>query len=127
MSYTRRLGKILIGLLIISAIKEDTLIAKINELKGEFAPGSIFENCVPTADPLNVLNSVDIFREVPPEMIFVRFLFRVLNLASRICFEMKNDGNDFFIEEISIFLMYCIHIFQSGNLKFKTYSLRSNK
>ncbi|XP_008191527.2 huntingtin [Tribolium castaneum] len=115
-SYTRRLAKILIGLLVLSPVKEESLIAKINELKAEFAPGSIFENCAPTADPLNVLNSVDIFREVAPEMIFVRFLFRVLNLASRFCVEVTRDGtNDFFIEEISIFLMYCIHIFQSGS------------
>lgn len=93
-------------------MKEDTLISKINDLKADFAPGSIFENCIPTADPLNVLRSVDIFQGIPPEMIVVKFLFKLLNLASRHCTKCEDD---FFVEEISILLMYFVYIFQSGS------------
>lgn len=109
----RRLGKILISLLILSAEKEDFLLGKINDLKSEFAPGSIFDNCVPTADPLNVLNSADIFQNVSSIKILHRFLFKVINLASRCCLE---SSEDFFVEELGIFLMFCIHLFQSGKL-----------
>jgi hypothetical protein len=115
----RRLAKIVIVFLILSPLKEETLISKMNELKADFAPGSIFENCVPTADPLNVLNSVDIFQGISPEMIFVRFLFKVLTLVSRRCVEIgENGGDDFFVEEIAIFLTYCVHVFQSGKSLF---------
>ena len=59
-----------------------------------------------------MLNSVDIFHDIPAEMIFVRYLFKILGLASRRCSE--KPGDDFLVEEVSILLMYCVHIFQSG-------------
>lgn len=100
-------------LLILSAEKEDFLLGKIDFLKSEFDPESIFDDCVSTADPLNVSNSSDIFQNVSSIEILHRFLFRVINLTSRFCLE---HSEDFLVEELGIFLMFCIHLFQSGKL-----------
>ncbi|XP_063922689.1 huntingtin isoform X2 [Zophobas morio] len=125
-SFTRRLAKVLIAVLVISPLKEEILISKINELKADFAPGCVFEKYVPKADPLNVLNSVDIFHDIPAEMIFVRYLFKILGLASRRCSE--KPGDDFLVEEVSILLMYCVHIFQSGShCKIAVYAISNTK
>lgn len=113
--FIRWLSKILIILLILTPLKEDTLLAKINKLKSEFSPSSIFENAVTKADPLNVNNNADTFDKIQAELIFIRFIFRVVSLTSKQCLiAVRNKENDFLVEQFSSFLMHCLYIFQSG-------------
>ncbi|CAH0556043.1 unnamed protein product [Brassicogethes aeneus] len=113
---SRWLSKIIILLLILSPLKEEVLISKISNLKANFSPFSIFENVVTTVDPLHVVNSESVFQKLSPEVIFVKFVFRVIHLISEECIHIaKNDKNDFLIKQFSVFLIYCLHIFQSGS------------
>ncbi|XP_018571399.1 huntingtin [Anoplophora glabripennis] len=115
-TFNRWLSKILIILLILTPLKEDTLLAKINRLKSEFSPNSIFENVVTKADPLNVNNNADTFEKIPAELIFIRFIFRVISLTSKQCLvTVRSKENNFLIEQFSCFLMHCLYIFQSGS------------
>lgn len=114
-TYSRWLTKILLISLILLPIKEDSLLAKIDELKGEFCPNSVFENINAIADPLNVTNNADMFDGVSAETILIRLIFRVLLNTSKISLlVVKTDENDFLIQQFSTFLMYCLYIFQSG-------------
>ncbi|KAJ8928271.1 hypothetical protein NQ314_019222 [Rhamnusium bicolor] len=113
--FSRWLSKILILLLILTPLKEETLLIKINNLKSEFSPNSIFENVITKADPLNVNNNAETFQKISAELIFIRFIFRVVSLTSRQCLlVIRNEENSFLIEQFSVFLMQCLYIFQSG-------------
>lgn len=113
--YNRWLAKILILLLILMPIKEETILLKIEELKSDFSPKTVFENVNTTADPLNVINSADTFQGIEPETILIRFIFRVLTNTSQYClYLVKTNENEYLVEQISTFLMYCLYIFQSG-------------
>ncbi|KAJ8914559.1 hypothetical protein NQ315_010023 [Exocentrus adspersus] len=114
-AFNRWLSKILILLLILTPLKEDVLLAKINKLKSEFSPKSIFDNVATKADPLNVNNNADTFGKIPAELIFIRFIFRVASLTSKQCLGGRREKNNFLIEQFSSFLMHCLYIFQSGS------------
>lgn len=101
-------------LLIISPLKEEVLLAKINSIKSEFSPGSIFENFTVTADPLNVYNNANVFQNISEEAIIARMIFRVVSIASTEISRNGPNSDAFFVSLFSTFLMYCSHIFQSG-------------
>lgn len=85
------------------------------EVQSEFSPSSVFQNISTTADPLNVTSTTDFFNGILPEIIFVRYLFRVINTVISRCVEIIGNGEDLFIvEQFSSFLMFCLHILQSG-------------
>lgn len=114
-SFSNWLSKIYIFLLIITPIKEELLINKIDQLKSEFSANSIYENVITKADPLNVYNNADTFGKIQPETIFVRMIFRVISLiAAKSWVAIKNEQKSFIIEQFSVFLLHCICLFQSG-------------
>ncbi|XP_045472991.1 huntingtin [Harmonia axyridis] len=115
--FTRWMGRILTVLIILSPVKEEIILSKISLLKNNFIPNSVFENVVTTSDPLNVTNSADFFQYLTPEKILILFIFRTLSLATKKCILLVEDEEDaFFVEELSIFMMFCLHNFQSGFL-----------
>nr|CAH7759250.1 unnamed protein product [Callosobruchus chinensis] len=110
------LAKVQIFLNVLSPLKEDALLSKIDKVKSEFSPASIFENVTTKADPLNVNNNADTFQNIPADLIFVRFLLRIISLSARKCLEVIKDQEDLFLDQqLSAFLMHCLYIFQSGN------------
>ncbi|XP_044753476.1 huntingtin isoform X2 [Coccinella septempunctata] len=115
--FTWWMGRILTVLIILSPVKEDIILAKISALKNNFIPSSVFENIVVTPDPLNVTNSADFFQYLAPEKILILFIFRTLSLATKKCTLLVEEDEDvFFVKELSIFMMFCLHNFQSGFL-----------
>ncbi|CAH1155948.1 unnamed protein product [Phaedon cochleariae] len=115
-TFNNWLSKILIILLIVTPLREELLLSKINKLKSEFSPGSIFENVTTKADPLNVNNNADTFQKIPAELVFIRFLFRVVSVTSKMCLEVVRHEKETFIFDQSFgFLMHCLYIFQAGN------------
>lgn len=111
----RWLSKLIISFIIITQVKEDALILKILETQSRFAPGCILNGVRVNTDPLNVSNSVNYLEKIPPEIIFVKYLFRVIDLIAARCVSIaKKEEQDYLVEAFSIFLMYCIHIFESG-------------
>ncbi|KAK9879932.1 hypothetical protein WA026_008441 [Henosepilachna vigintioctopunctata] len=118
--FTRWMGKIITILMILSAVKEDVILAKISSLKNNFIPNSVFENIVTTIDPLNVTNNADFFHGLSSEDILLRFVLRSVTLASKKCSLIVEEGENqdqFFMEELSIFLTICLYNFQSGFLR----------
>ncbi|KAF5303786.1 hypothetical protein FQR65_LT08121 [Abscondita terminalis] len=115
----RWLGKILSLLLIVSQIKEELLLLKIMEIHTDFVPRSVFRNVMTTSDPLNVRNTSEFFNDIFPEEIFVRYIFRVIDIAIEKCVDVVNTQSSqeelFLIEQTSSFLLFCMHIFQSGS------------
>ncbi|CAH1990108.1 unnamed protein product [Acanthoscelides obtectus] len=110
------LAKVQILLNVLSPLKEDTLLSKIEKLKSEFSPASIFENVTTKADPLNVNNNAETFQNIRAEFIFVRFLLRIISLSAKKCFEViQNQEGGFLMQQVSAFLMHSLYIFQSGN------------
>ncbi|KAF5273906.1 hypothetical protein FQA39_LY01021 [Lamprigera yunnana] len=115
----RWLGKILSLLLIVLQVKEELFLLKIMEVHLEFSPRSVFRNVKTTFDPLNVSNGSNIFNDMFPEIIFVRYIFRIIDIAVEKCVEIINipttQEEIFLIEQSSSFLLFCMHIFQSGS------------
>lgn len=97
-------------------MKEDALILKIMETQEEYPPASIFYNVKTTADPLNVTNTSSILEQVAPEVIFVVYIFRIIEVAAERCLNavMMDEDCNYLVELLSIFLMHCLHIFESG-------------
>lgn len=113
------MGRILTVLTILSPVKEEVILSKISSLKNNFIPSSVFENVVITPDPLNVTNSADFFQYLSPEKILILFIFRTLSLATKKCtLLIEEEAHVFFVEELSIFMMFCLHNFQSGKTYF---------
>lgn len=112
----RWLSKIIILFLIVSQIKEEVLILKILETQAQFSLQSIFEHAPATSDPLNVVNTATYLEHLSPEVIFVRYIFRVIEIATEKCLLVaRNDGDgNFVVEALSLFLMHCMNVFQSG-------------
>lgn len=109
-------SKIVILLLLIISLKEDTLLSKINRLKSEFSPSIIFENVKTKADPLNVYNNAETFQHISAELVFIKFILRILNVCSKLCIlELNSKKNEFNVELLFGFLMHCLYMFQSGN------------
>ncbi|CAH2020477.1 unnamed protein product, partial [Acanthoscelides obtectus] len=99
------LAKVQILLNVLSPLKEDTLLSKIEKLKSEFSPASIFENVTTKADPLNVNNNAETFQNIRAEFIFVRFLLRIISLSAKKCFEViQNQEGGFLMQQVSAFL-----------------------
>nr|XP_023020492.1 huntingtin [Leptinotarsa decemlineata] len=110
------LSKILVLLFVITPVKEETLLSKINKLKHEFSPGSIYDNVVTKADPLNVNNNADTFQRIPAEMIFCRLLFRIVSIMVKQCLLFVREGQEAFLtEQFSGLLLQYLYLFQSGN------------
>lgn len=115
LSFHNWLAKMYILLLIITPIKEDILLNKIDQLKSEFSPNCIYENVITKADPLNVYNNADTFGKIKAESIFVQMVFRVLSLISaKSLLALKNEEQCFISELFSVFLLHCICLFQFG-------------
>nr|CAI5834824.1 unnamed protein product [Callosobruchus analis] len=115
MVFNNWLAKVQIFLNVLSPLKEDALLSKINKVKSEFSPASIFDNVITKADPLNVNNNADTFQNVPADLIFVRFLLRIISLSVRKCLEVIRDQEELFlVQQLSAFLLHCLYIFQSG-------------
>ncbi|XP_017781525.1 PREDICTED: huntingtin [Nicrophorus vespilloides] len=111
----RYLGKVSILLLILSRMKEDKLLLRIADNQMEFAPESVYVHIV-EPDPLNVTKICDVLSHVQPEVVLLRFLFRIVHISLNKCVEIaQNQEHDFVVKQFSFFLMYCLYIFQSGN------------
>lgn len=109
------LAKTLILFLIVSQIKEDILILKIIETQAKFSLHSVFEHAPATSDPLNVVNTGSYLAQLSPEVIFVRYIFRVIEITTEKCLQIaRNEDDNFLVEEFSMFLMHCMSVFQSG-------------
>lgn len=85
------------------------------ETQAQFALQSVFEHAQATTDPLNVVNASSYLEQLSPEVIFVRYIFRVVEIATEKCLKVVKDEEDrFLVEELSMFLMHCLNVFQSG-------------
>jgi len=113
-SIAKWLSKVILLLFIISPLKEGELLAKIEAIKAEFSPGSIYENYVATADPLNVHNNADAFQDVRAEVVMARLIFRVVAIVCGLISENGPRSDRFLVSQLSVFLLYCSHIFQTG-------------
>lgn len=112
------MGKILILLLILSQVKEEGFLVKISEAKQEFGFKAICKHRTTIADPLNVTKIADFYDDLLPEIIFNRFIFQIIDVyVEKVVDIINNDKNDFIVKELMLFLIYCLHIFQSGNHK----------
>ncbi|XP_056637539.1 huntingtin [Diorhabda sublineata] len=110
------ISKIVILLLLVISLKEDTLLSKIDKLKSEFSPAIIFDNVKTKADPLNVYNNAETFQNIPAELVFIKFILRILNVCSKICvLHINVKKNEFNVEILFGFLIHCSYMFQSGN------------
>ncbi|XP_066154208.1 huntingtin [Euwallacea fornicatus] len=116
LSLGKWLSKVIILMFLISPLKEEELLQKINSIKAEFNPGSILENFVATADPLNVYNNADAFRNLEAEAIVSRLILRIINLVSGLLEETGPNCDEFLVSQLGVFLMYCSLIFQTGSL-----------
>ncbi|CAG9862370.1 unnamed protein product [Phyllotreta striolata] len=109
-------SKIDILFLLIIPVKENALLAKINRLKSEFSPGCIFENVKTKADPLNVNNNADTFQDISSEVIFVKYLFRILHVSSGRCLiEIERAEEGFVVEQLFGFLVHCCYLFHKAD------------
>lgn len=85
------------------------------ETQTKFSLQSVFEHAPATSDPLNVVNTSSYLEQLSPEVIFVRYIFRVIEIATERCLMVaRNEDDDFIVEELSMFLMHCLYVFQSG-------------
>ncbi|XP_050315238.1 huntingtin-like [Anthonomus grandis grandis] len=114
--FCRWLSKLILLFLIISPLKEEELLSKINVLKCEFSPGSIFEHVIATADPLNVYNNADTFENLSSETIIARLILRVVSIISTKIMESSDTNEEFLVNQFSSFLLFWSYMFQSGGL-----------
>lgn len=106
--------------LILSQSKEDLFLSKIMETKLNFGTKIIHKNITLNMDPLNVTKTFDYFEGLSPELIFNRFLFRVVEICvEKLLSIYQNEESTFIVKEFGVFLMFCLYIFQSG--KFNIY------
>lgn len=111
------MGKVLILLLILSQVKEEVFLAKILETKLEFGLKAICKHRTTNTDPLNVTKIADFYDRMQPEIIFNRFVFQTIEVyVERIVNVVRNEENNFIVKEFTLFLIYCLHIYQSGNI-----------
>uniref|UniRef100_A0AAR5QD03 Huntingtin n=1 Tax=Dendroctonus ponderosae TaxID=77166 RepID=A0AAR5QD03_DENPD len=114
--FSRWISKVIILFFLMSSLKEDKLLSKIDSIKDKFCPGSIFDNFTATSDPLNVYCNTSPFQDMPAENIVATLIFRIIYLTIRVIANSDLKSNPFLISQFSTFLMYCSHIFQSGIL-----------
>lgn len=116
--FSRWLGMIVSLLLLISQVKEDILLMKMNESKMEFAVRSIFRLHITEApDPLNVSKVAHCLEEISSDEIFARFIFCTIDVIIDECLQVfYKDGccENYIFEQFSTFLMYCVHMCHSG-------------
>ncbi|KAG5319910.1 HD protein, partial [Acromyrmex heyeri] len=133
----RWLGMINVVLLsLISCAKEEAMLARLSDLNicisdvsHLLSPlrSSFSREC---ADPLNASSIQS--RQMPPEQVFARFIFKVINLISTKVFSLlgliNHKSTDPFIDfsdytaddnylvhQFAFFLQLCIHMFESGS------------
>lgn len=124
MQVNRWFSKIIILLLIVSKTKEELLLLKIAEVKDKFIPQSVFRYTSVTADPLNVTNTSQVLDNIQAESVFVRFIFRTIDIVVNHCVGLCGTQKDMFlIEQLSSFLLFCLHIFQSGEFSVKVFQI----
>lgn len=115
---SRWLGMVISLMLLISRVKEDVLLMRMNEAKTDFAVRTCFrlESCdVP--DPLNVSKVARSLEDVGAEEIFARFIFHTVDVIIEKCLEIfYEDGHceNYIFEQFSTFLMFCVHMCHSG-------------
>lgn len=133
----RWLGMINVVLLsLISCAKEEAMLARLSDLSvcmtdvsHLFSP-SQDSSSQESTDPLNVLSIQS--RQVSPEQILAKFIFKVINLVSAKVFnllglinhkttdpfvgfsEYTADDN-YLVHQFAFFLQLCIHMFESGS------------
>lgn len=114
----RWLGMIISLMFLISQVKEEVLLMRINEIKSEFSVRSVFKlDLNDVSDPLNVSKVTHYLEEIPAEEIFARFIFQTLKTTINNCLQIFiKDGNcdDYIFQQFSTFLMYCVHMCHSG-------------
>ncbi|XP_011641684.1 huntingtin isoform X2 [Pogonomyrmex barbatus] len=133
----RWLGMINVVLLsLISCAKEEAMLARLSDLTAcmsdvshLFSPLRSSSNCE-CADPLNA-SSVQL-RQMPPEQVLARFIFKVINLISTKVFSLLGLINhksadpfvdfsnytaddNYLVHQFAFFLQLCIHMFESGS------------
>lgn len=103
-------------LLILFQVKEELFLSKILETKFEFGFKIKGENDSATKmDPLNVTKITGCSDGLLPELIFNRFIFQTIDVfVEKVVHVIKNEENDFVTKELTLFLIYCLYIFQSG-------------
>ncbi|XP_022909585.2 huntingtin [Onthophagus taurus] len=109
---SKYLGKNVIILLILTHIKEDVLLSKISEASSDFDPSSIFDHIETTPDPLNVINNINYFQRIQPEVAFVKLIFKILQVTSVNCVD---EFDEFLVEELFYFMVIVSYLMQSGN------------
>nr|CAD7591330.1 unnamed protein product [Timema genevievae] len=113
----RWLGMVLAVLSVLVAQgKEEVVLARLEELGLSVpSPEMIYQK--ESRDPLNATQSS---ARLPPDQVLARMLLRVLGVVSselHTCILNPVSGEDwnYLHEQFSVFLLYCIHMFQSGS------------
>lgn len=114
--FTRWLSKVIILFFLLSSLKEDKLLSKIDSIKDKFCPGSIFENFTAHSDPLNVYCDTSPFQDMSADILVARLILRVIYLVIKVIAN-SDSSSTFLINQFSTFLLYCSHVFQSGQYK----------
>ncbi|XP_066998979.2 huntingtin [Anabrus simplex] len=111
----RWLGMVLAVLLVLmSHGKEEVVLARLEELELTLPPLG------ESVDPLNASATLQGWVRLPPEQVMARFLMRVLGVVSSQIYNavfspLGSDDWLYLQEQFSHFLLYCIHMFESGS------------
>lgn len=117
----------LILFLVFSQVKEEAFLAKVLETRLEFGFMCNDESMANT-DPLNVTKITDCYDGLSPELIFNRFIFQTIDVyVEKVVDVIRNEESDFIIKEFTMFLINCLHIFQSGIVLLYNREMRCNK
>ncbi|KAK0095114.1 hypothetical protein PV326_009203, partial [Microctonus aethiopoides] len=116
----------IILLSLISYAKEDILLDRLSEMRIDMADLNTFLYLSETwticndVDPLNVCNTEKSSSNLPEQKlgIFIfRFLFAVTTKNSHFLRNITNQkqNDDFFFQQLTLFIQLCIHMFESGS------------
>nr|CAD7204343.1 unnamed protein product [Timema douglasi] len=112
----RWLGMVLAVLSVLVAQgKEEVVLARLEEL-GLSVPSPEIIYQKESRDPLNATQSS---ARLPPDHVLARMLLRVLGVVSSelhtcVLNPVSSEDWNYLHEQFSVFLLYCIHMFQSG-------------
>nr|CAD7264748.1 unnamed protein product [Timema shepardi] len=112
----RWLGMVLAVLSVLVAQgKEEVVLARLEEL-GLSVPSPEIIYQKESRDPLNATQSS---ARLPPDQVLARMLLRVLGVVSSelhtcVLNPVSSEDWNYLHEQFSVFLLYCIHMFQSG-------------
>nr|CAD7394386.1 unnamed protein product [Timema cristinae] len=113
----RWLGMVLAVLSVLVAQgKEEVVLARLEEL-GLSVPSPEIIYQKESRDPLNATQSS---ARLPPDQVLARMLLRVLGVVSSelhtcVLNPVSSEDWNYLHEQFSVFLLYCIHMFQSGS------------